>query len=241
MKFKLTSYLGSLFCLGTFFLVSSVKADGVVIDKVYHPYVDALEKEIEYRFILQDEQTNLKTHAQIHRLSLGNSFSDRWFGEIYLIGSKSRTGNFNLEAYEIEVKWQLSEQGEFWADWGLLFEYEKERKQDIQEVSFGILSEKEWGRWSATVNLHLTKEWGDVTNDEFETKLALQSRYRYSQAFEPGIEFYAGQKTIGMGPIIQGNINVGVRRNLHWESGLILGLNKDSPDQTVRFLLEYEF
>ncbi|MGA1741348.1 MAG: hypothetical protein ACO4AC_04175, partial [Pseudohongiellaceae bacterium] len=47
------------------------QADGASIDKVYHPYVDALEHELEYRVLAQDKQPGLYTSAQIHQLSLG--------------------------------------------------------------------------------------------------------------------------------------------------------------------------
>jgi hypothetical protein len=38
-----------------------------------------------------------------------------------------------------------------------------------------------------------------------------------------------------------GNINIGTRKNLNWEAGVIFGADSGSPDQTFRFLLEYEF
>ncbi len=217
------------------------QADGASIDKVYHPYVDAMEHELEYRVLAQDKQPGLYTSAQIHQLSLGTSFSDRWFGEAYIIGEKSRDGNFEIEAYELELKWQLTEQGEFFADWGLLFEYETETEVDIEEFSVALLTEKEWGRWSGTANLFLIQEWGGDIEDELESVLSLQARYRYSSFFEPGLEFYKGQTATGLGPVIQGDINTGIRKKLHWEAGYILGLDNDSPDQSLRFLLEFEF
>ncbi len=216
-------------------------ADGASIDKIYHPYVDALEHELEYRVLAQDEQRGLVTSAQIHQLAFGTSFSDRWFGEAYVIGEKSRNGHFEIEAYELELKWQLTEQGEFFADWGLLFEYETETEVDIEEFSVALLGEKEWGRWSGTANLFLIQEWGGDIDDELESILSFQTRYRYSSFFEPGLEFYAGQTSIGFGPVIQGQINTGIRKNLHWEAGYIVGLDSDSPDQSLRFLVEFEF
>ena len=53
-------------------------ADDVAIDKVYHPYVQALEHEIEWRMISADGQ-------QLHRLGFGKAMSDRLFAEVYLI------------------------------------------------------------------------------------------------------------------------------------------------------------
>lgn len=215
------------------------KADGLVVDKVYHPYVDALEKEIEYRGVFQERQEALEGPAQLHKLSFGGAIGQRWFAEAYVVAERSNSGNFDIEGYELELKWQLTEQGEYSADWGLVFEYEKE--QDIEEFSVGILTEREWGRWSGALNLFLIEEWGKGIEDEFESSVAAQVRYRYSPQFEPALELYSGQDFTGIGPVVMGKVNLGVRKSLGWEAGLIFGVDSDSTDQTFRFLLEYEF
>lgn len=220
---------------------SQVHADGVVVDKVYHPYVDALESELEYRSIVQGEQRGLATPGQLHQLSLGTAFGSRMFAEVYAIAERPRSGGMELAAWEVELKWQLSEQGEYWADFGVLVEYENERNLDVEEFTLALLAEKEWGNWSSVANFHVINEWGDDINPEVETILALQARYRYSRLFEPGIEFYAGQNTRGIGPVLQGTFTTGIRKSVHWEAGLILGLDDKSADSTWRFLLEYEF
>lgn len=215
------------------------KADGLVVDKVYHPYVDALEKEIEYRGIFQERQQSPEGPTQLHKLSFGGAIGQRWFAEAYVIGEKSSSGNFDVEGYELELKWQLTEQGEYSADWGLVFEYEKE--QDVEEVSVGILTEREWGRWSGALNLFLIEEWGEGIDNEFESSVAAQVRYRYSPQFEPALELYSGQDFTGIGPVVMGKVNLGVRKSLGWEAGIIFGVDSDSTEQTFRFLLEYEF
>ncbi|PCJ23956.1 MAG: hypothetical protein COA96_10740 [SAR86 cluster bacterium] len=218
-----------------------VYADGSVVNKVYHPYVDALEKEIEYRSTFQDQQPNRNNPKQIHQLSFGSAIGQSWFGEFKLIADKSRQGEFDLEAFEFELKWQLSEQGEYSADWGVLFEYEQEFAEDVHEFKTGILVEKEFGRFSGAANVFFIQEWGSDIDDEFETALSLQARYRYSRFFEPAIEYYVGQDASGIGPVILGSLNFGVRKRLNWEAGVIFGASKQSPNSTFRFLLEYEF
>lgn len=218
-----------------------VHADGLVINKVYHPYVDALEQELELRSLTQDEQKGLVTPEQVHQLSLGTALSDAVFAELYAIGAKPRNGDLEIEAWELEVKWQLSEQGEYWADYGLLFEYENELDADISELAVGFLAEKELGNWSAAANLFLIREWGKDIEAEYESALAMQLRYRLRPEFEPAIEVYAGEDTRGIGPVLQGTLRTGIRRSLHWEAGLIFGVGSTSPDQTWRMLFEYEF
>lgn len=212
-----------------------------VIDKIYHPYVDALEQEIEYRLIVQANQPGEPDDVALHQLSYGRSFGDKWFSEIYLIGEKSDVQSFEIEAYEIETKWQLTEQGEFWADLGLLFELEKADGESIWELSTALLVEKELGKWSGTTNLFITQEFGRDIDEELEATFGSQIRYRYSRYLEPAIEFYSGEDVNALGPVLQGNLIVGTRRTLHWESGIIFSLDGYSPNRTLRFLLEYEF
>lgn len=216
-------------------------ADGLVIDKVYHPYVDALETELEMRHLVQDPQPGRNNPAQVYQMSLGKALTDAVFAEVYVHAAKDRNGGWQADAWEVEVKWQLSEQGEYWADYGLLFEYEDERQVDAREFTVGFLAEKEFGSFSTAANFMVIREWGEDILSEYETALAMQTRYRFRESFEPGIEFYAGEDTLGLGPVLQGTWRTGVRRSLHWEAGLILGLDDKTPDQTWRFLLEYEF
>jgi hypothetical protein len=222
--------------------VPLAQADGVVVDKVYDPYVQPLETEIEWRAVgMRDDEKDDLDSLQIHRLGLGHSFAEHWFGEVYLIGERDEDESFRVEGVELEAKWQLTEQGEYAADWGLLFELERERSEDQWEAAATLISVREWGRWVGTANLAAIYEWGSELDNEFESQLRLQGRYRLSEAFEPALEFYAGQDTLGIGPVIRGLQRLRGARQLRWELGLIQGITDKSPDQTLRLLLEYEF
>jgi hypothetical protein len=216
-------------------------SDGFVIDKIYHPYVEAMTKELEWRMVYQDEHDYSPDNSQLHRFAFGQAITDRWFAEMYLNVSKIPGKSFDTESVELELIHQLTEQGEYWLDWGVVFELEKEIGEDIWEAGVGILAEKEAGRWSLTTNLIVTEEWGDDIEDELESRLALQARYRFSQQFEPALELHKGENTFALGPAIMGDINAGVRRSWHWEAGLLLGLDNDSPQHTIRAGIEYEF
>ena len=221
-------------------------ADNFSVDKVYHPYVQPLERELEARALWIHDDNNDLDGIQVYRLGLGAALSERLFGEFYLIGTKGADRGtsleaYELEAYELEMKWQLTEQGEYFADWGLLFELEAERNNDVRELATSLLVEKELGQWTGTLNLAGIYEWGDDIDDELESRLAAQLRYRYSRYFEPAVELYSGQTAKGVGPVALGDVRFSGRRKLHWELGLIFGLDNESPDQTLRAMLEFEF
>ncbi len=209
------------------------------IDKVYHPYVEIGESEAELRSIYESDGDGARDGRMLTRLGLGRAFTEHLFLEAYVIGEDLPGEGLELEAYEAEAKIQLTGQGEYWADWGMLFELERERESGEWEAASKLLMEKESGRWSTAVNLGLEY---DSEAEEFASTLAAQLRFRRSSRFEPAIELYAGEDTRGIGPVIAGTERLGPgRKKINWEFGIIAGLNDDTADSTFRLLVEYEF
>ena len=223
-----------------------VFSDGSFIDKVYHPYVQPNEREFEWRGNLQkysgnSERARQKDNTQTHRFGYGQSINERWFVELYLIGEKNREDDFKLEAVEVEALLQITEQGEYNQDWGMLFEVEHERDNDVSEVSTALIIEQQWQKWVGTANLYLIYEWGSKIDNELETAMALQGRYRYSRTLEPAIEFYSSDASEGIGPVLLGSVKLSGRKKIYWETGIIFGLDNETADQTFKFSIEYEF
>ncbi len=217
-------------------------ADGGVIDKIYHPYVNQLEWELEWRAVQQrDDPGTGEARYETHKLGLGRAVAEYVFAEIYLIGEASADRSLQVQAWEAEVLWQLSEQGEYLLDYGLLLGLEKARVDDIWEYATTLLLERELGRFSATANLGLVYEWGDDIADELETTAALQARYRHSPLLEPALELYLGEDTRALGPVLLGTTRIGERQALRWEAGVVWGLDHTTADYSFRALLEYEF
>ncbi len=237
-------YLLLIFQLGSIYFNVAI-SDGSFIDKVYHPYVQPNEREFEWRGIIekqsgQSKEARQKDNAQKYRFGYGQSINERWFAEIYLIGEKHREQEFKLEVVEIEALWQITEQGEYDQDWGMLFEVEHER-DDVSEISSALIIEQQWNNWVGTANLYLIYEWGSKIDNEFETAMALQGRYRYSKTLEPAIEFYSSDVSEGIGPVLLGNIKLSGRKKIYWETGVIFGLDNETADQTYKISIEFEF
>ena len=213
-------------------------ADGLVVDKVYHPYVLPNEKEFEWR--LMSRQT--EHHSLLgQRVAYGHSVSDTVMIEAYLVGEKTIDDDFGLQAYEVEVRWMLSEQGELWADWGMLFEVEKMHANNDWEVTAGVLFEKEFGRTSLTMNLFGIYEWGENLQDEIEVEFRLKYRYRWLAQLQPAIEIYTGENFFGVGPAFMGIQRFDGQKQLKWEAGFITEVSNSGKDHALRITLEYEF
>ena len=164
-----------------------------------------------------------------------------WFAEAYIIAEKIPDDNFKLSAIEFEAKRQLTEQGEYSADWGVLFEFERNQDRKALEVNSTLIVSKEMGHFIGTANLSLGYEYGRDINNEIETALAAQLRYRYKRALDPALELYISEDTKALGPIISGTVFPAPRKKLHWELGYIFGLNDSTPENSLRVLIEYEF
>lgn len=216
-------------------------ADGRVVDKVYHPYVNALEREFEYRYFYQRQSDHPNNNAMGQKLGYGFSVSDRMALELYLNAERIHPDDYRLSGYEAELRWMLTEQGQYSADWALLFELERQNNDDNYEFTTGVLVEKEFGPTSLTVNALLVYEWGQTLKDELESEFRAQYRYRYLPALQPSIELYSGEQYKGAGPGFMGVHKFSTMQQLKWEAAVVFAIDNQTVDKTIRFALEFEF
>lgn len=209
------------------------------MNRVYHPYVEQLEREIEYGAVWRDIDNE---NVLLQRAGFGYAWGEYWFGEIYLLKESINHDGDKIHGYEAEIKWQITDQGEYWADWGLLMEAESARDSSHRELAVALLMEKEiTPSWISTVNLFAEYEFGDDVENEFETALRAQFRYRYSPGIEPAIEFYLDDQDWAAGPALTGVQKISTTKQIRWEIGWLVGLDADTPDNNVRLSIEFEF
>ncbi len=216
-------------------------ADSNNITRVEHPYVQPQETELTLSSLYQKDSNPSKGYVLKHTLGLGKSLNERWFAKVSVTGKKDREQSFDISSYEAELKWQITEQGEYDTDYGMIVSFESEEDINIKGLSLELLAEKQLGKWITTANFKGIYEQGSNIESEVEPLLAIQTKYRYKASFEPAIEAYLGELNNGIGPVLTGVKRLAPGKKLKWEVGVILGIDKDSVDQTYRALLEYEF
>lgn len=231
----------SLLCCAALVIAAPARADGVAIGKVYDPYVQLLEREVEYRSLFIQDNDGAFDGDQLHRIGYGQALADRWFGEAYILGSRTDGDELDVDAFELELKRQLTEQGEYGSDWGLLFELERNTELNVWEFANTLIVAHDWGRWTGTANLSLIYETGAAFDAEWETQLKAQLKYRRAAELEPALELHIGEETRGIGPLLTGVWRIGNGDKLLWESGIIFGVDSVTPDINLKFNLEYEF
>lgn len=206
---------------------------------VYHPYVNQAEREIEYGLVRRDLGGDA---VNLQRASFGYAWTDNLATEFYVLSEFPTHDQARARAVEVEVRWQLTEQGEYASDWGLIFEAEAGTDTDRHALAAGVLWEKELGRrWVAAANALVEVEFGSAIADEIETEFRGQLRYLKDPAFEPAIELYSDDIDKAIGPALLGTARISEGRKVHWEAALLFGLDEATPDRSLRLGLEFEF
>lgn len=219
--------------LVTTLITSAAQAE---IGSVYRPKIDYLEKEVEYQYLSRQSGTDLQS------LSLGYSWHPRLSAELYIYSEQLTHNNRKIKGIEAELQWQLTEQGEYSADWGIIFEVNRSRDISGYEFAMGLIWEKTLSRyWIGTINTFLEYEFGSDIDNEWETALRAQLRYRKSSLFEPALELFLDDQDKAFGPVWLGQIRLAPRHHLNWQLGAYWGLDDATPNRQVRLSLEWEF
>lgn len=224
--------------------------------KVYTPYVEYHEFEIEYRPSITVDGDASKDNEQKHLVGLGYGVTEWWFTEVYAEWEREAGPGEDtvFEAFEWENRFQLTNPGENWADAGLLVEYERtDSGSSPDKIEVGLLLAKELGQFDAAFNLIIEKEVGTNASDDYELAQAFQLKYRLDPAFEPGIELYSEFGAIDdmhdfdeqehfIGPVVEGKLPLGdTGAKLKYNVGYMFGLTDETPDGAVKAIIELEF
>lgn len=221
------------------FVAPLASADGGVVGQIYAPYVQPLEREVELVWVNEEPDGGFGP-ADYRWMQVGYGTS-LWEGVYTELSARAvDDGGTDYHQLELETVWQLTEQGEYRTDWGLLVELETSFGRSANEVTVGLLNSFDVGRFTVLSNLRVIQEWGADLEDELETALAVQARYRLRYALEPSFEVFAGQNTLAAGPGIAGLWRLDGPDQLRWNLVALKGF-KGGTDFSLKLELEYEF
>jgi hypothetical protein len=212
---------------------------------VYSPYVTEGQSEIELRAGQYRDSSTLVDGARGYTLSFAHAFTSWWQPEIY-VGKYERDPRHasQLTGYEFENIFQLTQQGEYWADVGFLasFEYQS-HLSSANKLEFGPLFEKRSGDFRQRLNLLWEKQVGRLReSDGVESRAAYNLSYLWKSAFAPGLDVFARPQSdvYQAGPSVSGEWHLG-SSELEYDAGVVFKLGDKGPDTTLVMRLEYEF
>lgn len=226
------------------------------VDKLYTPYVEKGEWELEYFGRRTVDKDSTKDNAQEHQLSLEYSPTGWWKTEVYGIFQKEPHDNVEFDAFEWENVFQFTKPGEYWVDAGASLAYEwVPASGEADSLEMRLIFAKHVGRTFHVLNLSGEQAIGGGADDAFEAGLSWSSRYELSPYFQPGIEFhnefgevndmssFADQEHY-IGPAIYGTLPFEVDGNdiegLQYRAGYMFGFGHNSSDGQAVLQLEYE-
>lgn len=213
----------------------AVSASGLDIERIYDPAVNALEREVELRNLTPTDATERWT------LGYGGGLAERIALEGYVVVDTDNGERARVRGYEADLRWQLTETGEYPIDWGLLVETGYDRLEQRWEQGVSVLASHRAVRWTGTVNAGLAMSGKHPTSGQPELNLRGQWRYRWRPALEPGVEVHLTEDTRAIGPMIAGFSRVATRQRLKWEVAVLAGVVVATPDAILRTQLSWEY
>ncbi len=221
--------------------------------KVYSPVVEDGVTEIEYRGFRDFDRRGEVDRSQTHKLGIGHGYGI-WWTEVYGEFEKEGAESLKLESFEWENLFQLAPQGKYWADFGVLVEYERAaRGGHPDKIVLAPLLEKELApRLVATVNLRFIREIESNAAPGTAFEYAARLKYNYTSHLEPAVEFYgeAGrihhfpsheEQSHWIGPALYGKAKLGHGQALSYSTALLFGTTHAASDTRAVVRLEYEF
>jgi len=224
---------------------------------VYSPFVEQGEIELETKGLYDIDHSKNKNAVQEYKNAIGYGVTDRWetelYGEFERQPQDNEEGKTHLSALkfthiEWENRYQLTEQGKYWLDAGLYFAYEiPVRDKEPGQIEGKILLEKSTQNFTHKANIIFNKEVGGGAAAQTTGALAWSSRYRLSQHFQPGVEYWADFGEIRrhlpfeahghqLGPAFYGYLTPHVK----YDVGYLFGISHAAPAGELKWILEYE-
>lgn len=219
--------------------------------QVYSPNLVLGEQEFELRSFSSWGTGPGTGDEKALKLAYGHTFTDWWATELYAEGEQEYGETLKLEDFEWENRFQLTPQGKYWVDVGLLNENEIPRfSDDPYQIKFGPAFEKDIGRFTTLLNLLAVHEYGTNATPGVGLEYRARLEYRWRPAVSPLIEAYGeplgrigayGQPRNQIGPGVAGQIAVGAGRSLRYGVVALFGASRAAADGTLVMRLEYEF
>ena len=231
-----------------FALMIVMPRPALALDEIYSPNAEPHEAAIEYNGSRTFDKDSSKDNAQEHELALEFGATDHVTLEASLGFAKDPGDDATLEDVELEGRYMFSEPGKNWVDTGVLLAYGfSTHSDDPDSLEAKLLLQKDTGRFTHTANIGFEQQVGDHASGGPDGAFLWNSRYRYSEEFQPGLELQSdlgsgatlhhfNEQEHYIGPAVWGRLFGHVR----YQAALLRGVTDESSDMAARLHIEYE-
>lgn len=244
-----------LLCSISLLIIALAPLPAYAVNKLYSPYVEQGELELEYFGSRSVDGQAAKDDAQKQQFAIGYGVTNYWLTEIYAKYKKAPQENLAFDSWEWENIFQLTERGEYWLDVGASLAYEyTPQSNSADAIEARLLLAKDIEDTSHVLNIKLEKQVGAGPKDGLEGALIWSSRYNYSPMFQPGFEInsdFGELERTGpfkdqehhIGPAAYGKIPLNFTDRadaLKYRIGYLFGISDAASQGEAVFQVEYE-
>ncbi len=225
--------------------------------------IDLGELEIEHNGSAVFDRRPDNNGGRTYTLEVGTGLTSWWHSEIEF-GFERESGSGQptlLTQIVTENMFQLTEPGQYFADFGFYIEYGQSLTRGIHassnQVTFGPIIAKDIGRTTNILNLFFSRQLGpNQTSQRLDFTYAWQTRWNIWEPLSPAIEIYGDAGSFGSSPrlsqqqLLIGPVAVGALRlndlglgrggKLKYELGWLFGTTPASPQGALRWRMELE-
>jgi hypothetical protein len=230
-------------------LLQAAVANADPASKVHLPSVVQGETEFELLGGQQWWRNNEGDRERQFVGEIGYGVTSWWKTELGAGTTRAAGESYKLDEIEWENTFALTEPGRYWLDVGLFAELAYDYPVRRKAIALGPMFQNEIDALQGNLNIILERELGSGADPGATVKYEWQVKWRGDSRFEPGLQSIGtlgrtndfGHQTQGnLGPALFGQISTGGRSKLKYDAAVLFGLNKNTPDTTLRFQIEYE-
>ena len=220
---------------------------------VFSPNAEQGEWELENTGVYDIDPSKNKNAVQEYHYAVGYGVNSFWHTEVELEAETQSTDDaittFQATHMEWENIFQLADKGQYWLDPGIYLAYEAPLiNKQVGQFEGKILLEKDFQKISNILNISFNKEVGGGADTHIDAGISWSTRYRLSQYFEPGVEYWNDFSAIThqldyeqqghqVGPAFYGRLT----RHIKYDIGYLFGISNTAPRGELKWVMEYEF
>ncbi len=247
-----TTFLKKVVPVTTLFCILSHPA--FAEKRVFEPYVTQGELEYESTGVYDFDHAKNKNAVQEYKNAIGYGVNSFWHTELELETETLPTDDAITAIKATHTEWenifQLTPKGQYWLDTGVYLAYEAPLiDKQVGKFEGKVLLEKSMDKITNILNINFNKEVGGSAADPHtDGGISWSTKYRLSQYFEPGFEYYNdfgaishqldyNQQSHQAGPVFYGRLT----RHIKYDIGYLFGISDAAPRGELKWVIEYEF